>query len=147
MKRVLQDLPFLIVRQLLLSRLNLFMSSLCFFPLFYCRALVWMWGTISLATDYACLSSPFSTLGLPGTDIKWSKPMGKSHKSCVGILQVLDITLTEQCLSQCRKAFALELITFPISVGHLSILPEIHPAWLKFWERKVSYVACPSPQL
>lgn len=73
--------------------------------------------------------------------------MGKSHKSCVEILQVLDITLTEQCLSQCRKAFTLQLIIFPISVSHLSSLPEIHPAWLKFWEKKVSYIACPSPQL
>lgn len=65
--------------------------------------------------------------------------MGKATRAVLGSFR--DITLTEQCLSQCSKAFTLALIIFPISVSHLSRLPEIHPAWLKFLGRK-GFLCC-----
>lgn len=60
--------------------------------------------------------------------------MGKATRAVLGSFR--DITLTEQCLSQCSKAFTLALIIFPISVSHLNCLSEIHPAWLKFLGRE-----------
>lgn len=71
------------------------------------------------------------------------KTSGESHKDCAGILQVLNVTLTEQCLSQWSKAFTLALIIFPITVSHFSSLIEIHSAWLKFLGRE-GFLCCPS---
>lgn len=84
MNRVLQNLPTLIVRHLLHSSLNLLVPTFYSFDVFYHRALAQLWAPIFLASVGACLSSPASTLALPGTDIQWSKPMGKATRVVLG---------------------------------------------------------------